>query len=347
MKTLGIDTRLALTVVALLCLAAILSDFLAPYPPDEQNLAMFFAPPTRLHFVDSRGNLHWRPFVYCYALTNALDITYEEIPQQTERLEFFCRGYSYRILGWIPASWHLIGAPRKSAFHPWGTDELGRDVWARALAGARASLIVVVFGLMLYALAGCAVGAFAGLLGGRLDFMLMRLSEFVQSLPALYLILAMRALLPRRMESAQAICLTAGTIAAVTWPPLARGVRGLILQLRNEPYIEAARALGCTRSQIFVRHLIPALAPFVFTQTAVAAPLFLLSEVLLSFLNVGFREGGTSWGSMLRSLNDPRILTDFWWNLAPLGLVFLTLLCLNILSGQRADRLETFRSPGI
>jgi peptide/nickel transport system permease protein len=104
------------------------------------------------------------------------------------------------------------------------------------------------------------------------------------------------------------------------------------LKIQSAPYVEAARALGCSRWQILLKHLLPALPPFIISQSLISAPLFLLGEVTLSFLNVGFRDSGESWGTMLRALMDPRVLTDYWWNLAPLGCVFLTLYLLNVLS---------------
>ncbi len=84
--------------------------------------------------------------------------------------------------------------------------------------------------------------------------------------------------------------------------------------------------------------MLPSLLPFTLTQTAVAAPIFLLGEVILSFLNVGFHDSGESWGSMLRNLKDTRVITDFWWNLLPLCMVFLTLLFLNLLSSRLRSR---------
>jgi peptide/nickel transport system permease protein len=134
------------------------------------------------------------------------------------------------------------------------------------------------------------------------------------------------------------LLLTVGTIAAVVWPPLARGIRGLILQLKGSTYIEAAHSVGGTPLYIFRRHMLPSLLPFTLTQTAVAAPIFLLGEVILSFLNVGFHESGESWGSMLRNLKDTRVITDFWWNLLPLCMVFMTLLFLNVLSSRLRSR---------
>jgi peptide/nickel transport system permease protein len=332
-------SRLGTIFAVLLGIAALCGDFLAPNPPQSQNLDRFFAPPTRTHFIDSQGQFHWRPFIYRYELVNPLDAIYRERTDVIYPLEFFCQGYTYRFLGFLPTNRHLVGCREEMLFYPLGADDLGRDVLARVLAGARTSLLVVLLGLAFYALLGIAVGAVAGLAGGWTDSLLMRFSEFVLALPALYLILALRALLPPKLAFWQTLALTVGTIAAVTWPPMARGVRGLILQLRNSVYVEAARALGGTRWQILRRHILPAVAPFALTQAAVAAPVFLLGEVVLSFLDVGFHETAESWGYMLRNLREPRIFTNFWWNLAPLAMVFLTLLCLNAISerDRRAD----------
>jgi peptide/nickel transport system permease protein len=332
-------SKLGMIFAILLGISALCGDFLAPNPPESQNLDRFFVPPTRVHFIDSRGQFHWRPFIYGYELVDPLDAIYRERTDVIYPLEFFCQGYAYRFLGFIPTNRHLVGCREGMLFYPLGADDLGRDVLARVLAGARTSLLVVLFGLAFYAVLGIAIGAVAGLAGGWADSLLMRLSEFVLALPALYLILALRALLPPKIAFWQTLALTVGTIAAVTWPPMARGVRGLILQLRNSVYVEAARALGGTQWQILRRHILPAVTPFALTQAAVAAPVFLLGEVVLSFLDVGFHGTAESWGYMLRNLREPRIFTNFWWNLAPLAMVFLTLLCLNALSerGRRAE----------
>jgi peptide/nickel transport system permease protein len=336
MKTSRIGLRAAQILAAVLCSAAVFSDFLSTSPATMQNLSQVYAPPTRIHFVDKQGAFHLRPFICRYELTNPLDLAYVERRETPYPLEFFRKGYTYDWLGLIPSSLHLVGG---TDLHPLGTDDLGHDLFARLLAGARTSLIVVLAGVCIYAAIGLAIGSLAGLLGGWVDSALMRLSEFVLALPALYLILALRALMPMRMPFWQMLLLNVGIIAGVAWPPMARGVRGLIFQLRSAGYVEAARAIGCTRWQILTRHMLPALPPFVVTQAALAAPIFLLGEVVLSFLDVGFRDAAESWGTMLRSLRDPRVLTDFQWNLAPLALVFATLFCLNVLSNRvRADR---------
>ena len=323
-------------LAVLLVVLAIGAEFIAPNSPETQNLKQFYAPPTRIHFVDREGRYHLRPFIYCYELTDSLNVSYQERTDTARPLEFFVRGHRYKLLGWS-LDRHLIGVSGDGVFYPLGTDELGRDVLARVMAGARTSLAVLLLGVGVYALLGVTIGMLAGTLGGWIDSVLMRSSEFVMALPALYLILALQALLPVRLPYWQSLLLTVGTIAAVTWPPMARGVRGLILQLRSAGYVEAARSLGSTRAGIFRRHMLPALAPFVFTQAALATPTFILGEVMLSFLGAGSESTHESWGSMLQSARDPRVVTDFWWNLTPLAFVFATLLCLNVL-GNRLGR---------
>jgi len=328
----------ALVFAGLLIVAAVFADFLSSNPPAMQNLDQFYLPPSRVHFFDSTGKGIRGPFIYQIELTDPLNVAYQENQDHSYPLEYFFKGYPYKLFGLIPLDRHLIGRDQSPRYYPLGTDELGRDVLARVLAGTRTSLLVVALGMAVYAVLGLTIGASAGLIGGWMDALLMRFSEFVLALPALYLVLALRALLPLRIPFWQTLLLTVGTIAAVAWPPMARGVRGLILQLRNSVHVEAARSLGGTPMHLFRHHMLPSLLPYALTQTAVAAPLFLLGEAILSFLNVGFRDSGESWGSMLRNLKDLRVITDFWWNLLPLCMVFLTLLCLNILSSRLGSR---------
>jgi peptide/nickel transport system permease protein len=330
-----IMTRLARLLAMLLLFAALFGDFLSPCPPDLLDIGLPYAPPCRIRFVDAAGQFHFRPFVYELELVDPLEVRYRVKTEAMHPLYLFASGYRYRLFGVIPASAHLVGTSAGMTVHLLGTDELGRDVLARTLAGTRSSLLVLALGLAIYFVLGVTIGAGAGLAGRWVDALLMRFSEFVLALPALYLVLAVRALLPPKMAYWQTALLSAAIIAAVTWPPMARGVRGTILQLRSAGFVEAAAVLGASRRHIFRRHLFPALAPFSLAQTAVAAPVFILGEVILSFLNVGFQDSSASWGAMLRNLTqDSRVLTDFWWNLTPLAFVFATLFSLNILGSR-------------
>ncbi len=326
--------NIAVAFAGLLVFLALFADVLSSNPPATQNLDLFYHPPTRIHFFDSTGKLHITPFIYEPELVEPLNASYRENRKTPYPLHIFFKGYRYKLLGFIPWDRHLFGRSRLPGFYPLGTDELGRDVWARILAGSRTSLMVVALGVVLYAILGIVFGALAGVWGGWIDSAVMRFAEFVLAIPALYLLLALRALLPVQIPFWQTLLIMVGTIAAIAWPPMARGIRGLILQLRDSMYVEAARSLGGTPVYIFRRHMLPSLLPFILAQLVVAAPIFLLGELVLSFLKVGFQDSGESWGSMLRNLSDTRIPTDFWWNLAPLGMIFLALLSLNILTSR-------------
>lgn len=324
-----------LWLAMLLAAAAMLSDFFSPNPPDEQDLMNAFAPPSRIRFVDADGRIHLRPFTYRFELADPLNLTYVERTGERYPIHWFVEGYEYRLFGVLRTSTHVAGTPGQRLLF-FGADELGRDVLARTLAGARTSLSVVVVGVAVCVILGVLVGAAAGAGKAWIDSLLMRFSEFVLALPALYVILALRATLGNRGSRAEAILLTAGIIAAVTWPPLARGVRGILMQLHRAGYIEAARGLGCSETRIFVKHHLPSLMPYVASQSLIVAPAFLLGEIVLAFLDAGLGDPGGSWGTMLRSLRDPRILTDYQWNLAPLVFVFLTLFSINLL-GRRVQ----------
>lgn len=330
--------QLAAGFFGLLLLITVFADFLSSNPPSMQRLDQFYHAPMRLHFFDAQGQFSWKPFIYRSELTEPLDAVYKENQEEAYPIELFFKGYRYTILGLFSWDRHLIGRSGNPGYYPLGTDELGRDVLARILAGARTSLLVVGLGVVLYAAIGLAVGIIAGLFGGLADSILMRFSEFVLALPALYLVLALRSALPMRIPFLPTLIWVVAAIATVAWPPMARGVRGLILQLRNSTYVEAARSLGGTPAHVFLRHILPSLVPFVLAQLALAAPVFLLGEIVLSFLNVGFQNSGASWGSMLQNLKDTRVITDYWWNLTPLGMVFLTLLSLNTISSRSSRR---------
>jgi peptide/nickel transport system permease protein len=327
--SLPVTSRLGWGLALILVSAALFADFLSTNPPDAQDLDSFFAPPTRIRFTDAAGTFHLRPFVYRCELADALNVRYVERTERPIPLEFFASGWEYRLWGWLPCSRHLVRAGAGGSLYLLGADELGRDVLSRTLAGARTSLVVVLAGVLLAGLIGLALGGLAGMAIGWVDSGVMRASEFVLALPALYLILALRAVLPLHIPYWKTLALMVGTIALVAWPPMARGVRGLLLQLRSAGHIEAARGLGASEWHLFRRHMLPALAPVALAQAALAAPIFLLGEVLLSYLGVGFQSGDASWGTMLQGAKDMRIVTNFWWNLAPLPLVFLTLLVLN------------------
>jgi ABC-type dipeptide/oligopeptide/nickel transport system permease subunit len=157
--------HLAAGFFAVLLLISLFADFLSSNPPAMQDLNMFYHPPERIHFFDGQGQLQ-KPFIYKTELSDPLDASYKENTAEAYPLEFFFKGYSYTILGLFSSDRHLIGRAQYPRYYPLGSDDLGRDVLARVLAGTRTSLLVVGLGIILYSTIGLAVGVFAGLFGG-------------------------------------------------------------------------------------------------------------------------------------------------------------------------------------
>ncbi len=180
-----------------------------------------------------------------------------------------------------------------TAAHLLGTDESGRDVLARLLAGARVSLTVGLSAVLLAVALGTLIGTVAGLAGGWVDSVLMRLTDSALSVPALFVVILVLSFLGTSVFTL--LC----AIAATSWMSSARMIRGEVFVLREQLYVEAARALGATQATIIVRHLIPHLAPTVLVAATVGVPSAILTESALSFLGLGVQPPAASWGNML------------------------------------------------
>ena len=309
--------------IVVLHLAVLLAGFIAPYDPARQERDLPWAPPTRVHFFSSEG-FHLRPFVYAMSPHPERARSYVEDQRVRFPVRLFTKGTPYALLG-MSSDVHLFGVDEPARLSLFGRDNLGRDVFSRLLYGGRISLAT---GLLATALA-LGIGAFAGTIsgywGGTTDALLMRFSELFLSLPWLYLLLAVRALLPLSISPVQTFVLLVTLLGVVGWARPARLVRGLVLQIRNQPYVEAARGLGAPPLRIVLRHVLPQTTSILLTQAALLIPQYVLAEVTLSFLGVGISEPLPSWGTMLTAMEDYAVISvPYWWMLAPgIALLFL------------------------
>ena len=176
-------------------LIAALAGFFAPYGHASQNREHPYAPPTPLRFIDADGGFHFVPFVYGLRPSDDAH-RYSEDRSERYPVRLLARGEPYRLLGLFPASRHLISVEPPGMLLLMGTDGLGRDVFSRLVHGARASLFAGLLGAGLALSLGTLIGAIAGFYGGGLDRLLMRSSEIFMALPALYLLIAARAVQP-------------------------------------------------------------------------------------------------------------------------------------------------------
>ena len=184
--------------------------------------------------------------------------------------------------------------------HPLGTDEVGRDLLSRLLFGARISLTVGLFAVLMEVLIGTMLGAIAGYYGGWVDYALMRVTDVFLSIPLLPLLLVLTAIVAASStKAALSFGVIVIIIGALSWPTVARLVRASFLSLREREFAEAARAVGNNDGRIIFRHLLPnAVAPIVVQATLDVANVIIL-ESTLSFLGFGIQPPTASWGNML------------------------------------------------
>jgi len=312
--------RLGLAIVACLALAAALAPALTPNRPDHRFADRSFAPPMRVHVIDAAGQ--WRaPFVYPVRLADRLERRYEEDRANPVPITWFSRGVVAQVTD-----------ERHGPWLPLGADGSGRDVFARLLYGARLSLAVAAAATLGALLIGTLVGGIAGAAGGLVDDGLMRFADFVIVLPAMYVVLSLRAALPLVLPPAQVFALVAGILALVGWPILARAVRAVVAAERERDYAQAARALGVGPVRLLVRHLLPAARGVVAAQATLLAAAFILAEATLSFVGLGFPEPSVSWGVMLQEAANVSAMADAPWMLAPAAGIFLVVLGVNLLA---------------
>lgn len=223
-------------------------------------------------------------------------------------------------------------APPSSA-HYFGTDEFGRDIFSRVVSGTKISLSAAAFVLVISSTVGFMIGVIAGLWGGMVDEVLMRLTDLFMAFPSMILAIAIAATLGASLQN------TLIALSVVFWPWYARLVRAQVLSLREREYITATRALGGSTARIIIRHLLPNLMPILITQITLDVGYIILSTAGLSFLGLGAQPPTPEWGSMI--MNARQFMRESWWYTTFPGLALLiTVLGFNLLGDAVRDYLD-------
>jgi|HubBroStandDraft_6_1064221.scaffolds.fasta_scaffold269881_2 peptide/nickel transport system permease protein len=225
-----------------------------------------------------------------------------------------------------------ISAPPSAHF--WlGTDELGRDRFTRLLYGTRVSLLLAPAAALLATVIAAMIGGAAGYLGGRWERAVTTGIDLFLSLPWLFLLLAVRALLPLNTSPVMSVMITFLLLGCLGWAAPARIIRAGTRTLRNSDFLVQASASGVSRWRLFWRHLLPNLRPILLAQFWISIPLFILSEANLGLLGLGVSEPLPSWGAMLRELENYSAVLQNPWILAPVILLVAVVSCLQLLLG--------------
>lgn len=227
----------------------------------------------------------------------------------------------------------VLGRPSIESGHYFGTDTLGRDIFVRTMQGGQISLLVGILGSFVAVVIGTLYGAISGYVGGRLDNIMMRFLEILNSFPFMFFVIILMTIFGRH------IFLIFVAIGAISWLDMARIVRGQTLALRNKEFIEAAHASGVTSISIILRHIIPNLLGIVVVYATLLVPNMIILESFISFLGLGVQEPMTSWGALI---SEGAVTMEIAvWQLAwPLSFLVITLFCFNFLGDGLRDALD-------
>jgi peptide/nickel transport system permease protein len=309
--------RAGWTLLGLLVIGALGAPWLAPNPADLRFRDFVHAPPTRLVLFDDVLPV---PHIHPHRIVSRLERTFAVDDTRHVRV---------RVLhdGRLVSGDAEAGAPLLLL----GADGYGRDVLARLLYGAQPTLALALAAALASTLVGAWVGGLAGYLGGWVDAVLSRSAELVLVLPAMYVALALRAVMPLVLPASTVFVLLLGIFVVFGWPIVARSVRAVVVAERDRDYVIAARASGARGARVLTRHLLPAAIGFAAAQATLLVPAFVVAEATLSSVGLGFPDSTPTWGTMLQETANVSLVTLAPWMLAPAFAIFVLVLAINLL----------------
>ena len=335
-------STIALVVLILLYVGIFLADFLAPYSKEFSDRHRAYAPPSPVFTIDENGRLS-KPYTYNYVRTfdpEEFKITYKLDRSKKFYLKFFSKGEKYKFLGLIPMERHLVTVEPDGRLFLLGTDINGRDILSRILFGGRISLTIGFLALFISFPLGMLYGGISGYIGGAGDNIKMRISEAIMSIPSFYLLIILAAILPANMTSIQRFSLIVVILALIGWAGFSRVVRGMVLSIKKQEFVQAAESIGASKRRIIIKHLLPQTLSYVIVAMTLSVPSYILAESGLSFLGLGIQQPDASWGNMLKEAQEYVNIIYRPWLLTPGFLIFVAVLSFNLIGDTIRDILD-------
>lgn len=352
--------RFGAILLLMFYISVIAADFVAPYNPYESQQSGSLLPPTQIHWTDKSGKFigpHIYPTTQGKTDLNTGDRQIIVDYKKPSPLRLLTTGSEYRLFQIslpLPPKWeevdifpgiamnlHLFGAAGEAKFNILGTDDQGRDQFSRLLYGGRISLFIGIIGVAIAFPLGMIMGGISGYFAGWTDSGIMRLVEVLMTIPSIYLLIALAAVLPPGLSSTQRFLLIIVITSFVRWAGLARVIRGQVLSIKEREFVQAARAMGGNPMYIILRHVLPQTATYIIIAATLSIPGFIEAESVLSLIGLGIQQPDPSWGNMLSLATNASILVLQPWLIAPPALlIILTVLAFNILGDGLRDALD-------
>lgn len=336
---------LGIIVLILFYLSALFAPFLSVYDPQYCFDSYTYCMPQLPRFHDEKG-FSWRPFYYEIVKERNPETLAMEYVFDTEKriyLNFFSEGFEYKLFGVLPTNIHLVTADPDKPLFLFGTDKMGRDLFARNMYAGRISLTVGLVGVAITFILGCALGGIAGYYGGVVDNIISRIIEFLMAVPTMPLWMALSAALPRDWSQLQLYFAITIILAVAGWTGLARVVRGKLISLRNEDYITAAALSGVPDRKIITRHMLPSFAGYLIVNITMSIPGMILGETSLSYLGLGLQSPTISWGVLLGEAQSVKVVAMNPWIMLPGLFVVIAVLAFNFVGDGLRDAADPYK----
>lgn len=348
-------------------LAVMGADFIAPYDPYASQLDGALLPPTQIYWTNQAGQF-LGPHVYP-TTQGPVDLETGDRQLIVDRsqpspIRLFVQGSDYRLFQiqlplptqfsltdpkfddvelfpGISANLRLFGTDGLGKLNLLGTDEQARDQFSRLLFGGRVSLFIGIVGIVVSFPLGMLAGGISGYFGNWIDSVIMRLTEVLMTIPSIYLLVALAAVLPPGLSSAQRFLLIILITSFIRWAGLARVIRGQVLSIKEREFVQAAKAMGGRSLYIITRHVLPQTVTYIIIAATLTIPDFIVAESVLSLIGLGIQQPDPSWGNMLSLATNASILVlQPWLIWPPATLIVLTVMAFNLLGDGLRDALD-------